>query len=145
MNKNKIDASGDTLTTPPVLYLVLVVGSLAFGLEALLLGLGGKLMVFYRRDRLKMLGLAFAVGLVIVGFAMITAAALSLEPLYLCALVLVYMFAAGKITDKFGAGLVKPSPAPLPKQPSDEELRAMLRRRGFEKLVKKKRGRRVKA
>lgn len=100
-------------------------------------------MVLYRHDRLKMLGLALAVGLVIVSLATITAVALSLEPLYLCALVLVYMFAAGKITNRFGAGLVKPSPAPLPKQPSDEELRAMLRKRGFEKLVKKKRGRRV--
>ena len=98
-------------------------------------------MVLYRRDKLKVLGLALVIGLVIVGLAIITAWAFSMEPLYLCALVLVYMFVAGRITNRFGAGLVKPSPPPLPKQPSDEELRAMLRGRGFEKLVRKKRGR----
>ena len=102
-------------------------------------------MVLYRHDRLKTLGLAFMVGLMIVGLAIITAAAFSLEPLYLCALVLVYMFAAGKVTNRFGAGLVKPISPPLPTQLSDEELRAMLRKRGFKKLVKKKEGRGVKA
>ena len=122
-----------------MLYLVLMMGSFAFGLEALLLGLGGKLMVLYRRNQLKVIGLAFAVGGTIVGLAIITAMAFNLGPLYLCALVLAYMFVAGKITSKFGAGRVRPSPPPLPKEPSDEELRAMLRKRGFGKLVKKRR------
>jgi len=121
------------------LYLIILVGSLAFGLEALLLGLGGKLMVLYRRQRARTLVLSLGVGLAVVGPAIATSAALMLEPLYLCVLVLVYVFVASRIISIFGAKLVQTTPRPLPQQPSDLEVEEMLRKRGYDKLVKKKR------
>jgi hypothetical protein len=120
------------------LYLILVLGSLAFGLEALLIGLGGKLMVLYRRERVGALLLALSIGLTIVAAAIATSAALSLGPIYLCALVLVYMFVTGRVIGIFGERLVPKTSHPLPPQPSDLELEEMLRKRGYEKLVKKK-------
>lgn len=118
--------------------MILIAGSLAFGLEAMLLGLGGKLMVLYRRRRAKTLVVALAVGLVIVTLAVATSAALALEPLYFCVLVLVYMFIAGKLINVFGPGRVRTPPPPLPPQPSEKEIKAMVRKRGLGKLVKKK-------
>ena len=121
------------------LYLIILVGPLAFGLEALLLGLGGRLMVLYRRQRARTLVLSLGVGLAVVGPAIVTSAALTLEPLYFCVLVLVYMFVASRIISIFGAKLVRTSPRPLPLQHSDLEVAEMLRKRGYAKLVKKKR------
>jgi len=121
------------------LYLIILVGSLAFGLEALLLGLGGKLTVLYRRQRVRTLTLALCVGLAVVVPAIITSATLTLEPLYFCVLVLVYMFVASRIISIFGAKLARTTPRPLPPQPSDLEVEEMLRKRGYDKLVKKKR------
>lgn len=126
-----------------ILYIVLLVGSLAFGLEAMLIGLGGKLMVLYRRRRAKTLGMALAVGLGIVGPAVVTSVILALEPLYFCALVLAYMFIASKIVNIFEAKLALTPPRPLPPQPSEREIEVMLRKRGYGKLVRKKRKRRT--
>ena len=121
------------------LYLILLIGSLAFGLEALLLGLGGKLTVLYRRQRVRTITLALCVGLAIVAPAVITSAALTLEPLYFCVLVLVYMFVASRIISMFGAKVAQTPLQPLLPQPSDMEVVEMLRKRGYDKLVKKKR------
>jgi hypothetical protein len=121
------------------LYLILLIGSLAFGLEALLLGLGGKLTVLYRRQRVRTITLALCVGLAIVAPAVITSAALTLEPLYFCVLVLVYVFVASRIISIFGAKLVQTPPQPLLPQPSDMEVVEMLRKRGYDRFVKKKR------
>jgi predicted lysophospholipase L1 biosynthesis ABC-type transport system permease subunit len=121
------------------LYLILILGSLAFGLEALSLGLGGRLMVLYRRRRVRALALALGVGLAVVGPAIATSAALSLGPIYLCVLVLVYMFVASRIIAVFGAKLAQTPPQPIPPQPSDMEVAEMLRKRGYGRLVKKKR------
>lgn len=103
-----------------------------------MLGLGGKLMVLYRRRRVRTLALASGVGLAIVGPAVITSAALVLEPLYFCVLVLVYMFVASRIINLFGEKLVRTPPRPPPPQPSELEIVDMLRKRGYGKLVKKK-------
>jgi hypothetical protein len=119
------------------LYLILVIGSLAFGLEALLLGLGGKLIVLYRRQRVRTLALALLIGAAVVTPAIVTSTAFTLEPLYFC--VLVYVFVASRIISIFGAKLVQTTPRPLPQQPSDLEVEEMLRKRGYGKLVKKKR------
>ena len=118
--------------------MILLAGSLAFGLEAMLIGLGGKLMVFYRRRRAKTLSLALAVGFAIVGPAVMTSITLAPQPLYFCALVLAYTFIAGKLIGVFGAKLVQTPPPPLPPQPSEKEIEAMVRERGLGKLVRKK-------
>ncbi|MDI6883906.1 MAG: hypothetical protein QMD00_02025 [Hadesarchaea archaeon] len=124
-----------------ILYLVLLVGSLAFGLEAMLLGLGGKLMVLYRRRKAKTLAIALAVGLSIVGPAVVTSVVFALEPLYFCVLLLAYMFIAGKLISVFEPGRVRTPPPPLPPRPSEKEIEAMVRNRGLGKLVSKKRKR----
>ncbi len=120
--------------------MIFIVGSLAFGLEAMLLGFGGRLMVLYRRRRGKTLAIALAVGLAIVVPAVATSAALMLEPLYFCVLVLVYMFVASGIINMFGPARVQTSPPPLPPQPSENEIEKAIRKRGLGKLVRKKRG-----
>jgi hypothetical protein len=127
------------LSAIDILYLILLVGSLAFGLEAMLLGLGGKLMVLYRRRKVKTIVIALAVGLAIVGPAIVTSMALALEPIYFCVVVLAYTFVASKIISVFRAKLARAPAPPLPPQPSEREIKAMLRKRGLEKLVKKKR------
>ncbi|KUO41267.1 MAG: hypothetical protein AVW05_02845 [Hadesarchaea archaeon DG-33] len=122
-----------------ILYLILLVGSLAFGLEALFLGLGGKLMVLYRRRKVKTIMIALAVGLAIVGPAIVTSMALTLEPLYFCVVVLAYSFVASKIIGAFRMKLVRTPTPPLPPQPSEREIKAMLQKRGLGRLVSKKR------
>lgn len=104
----------------------------------MLIGLGGKLMVLYRRRRAKTLAIALAVGFVIVVPAVATSAVLALEPLYFCVLVLAYMFIAGKLINVFGPRRVQTPPPPLPRQPSEKEIEAIVRKRGLGKLVKKK-------
>jgi len=121
-----------------IIYLILIFGSLAFGLEALLLGLGGKLTVLYRRRKVKTIVIALAVGLAIIGSAIITSMALALEPIYFCVMVLAYMFAASRIIHTFGDKLSRTPPLSLPPQPPEEELKTMLKKRGFEKLVEKR-------
>lgn len=103
------------------------------------MGLGGKLMVLYRRQKVKTIVIALAVGLAIVGPAIVTSMALALEPLYFCVVVLAYMFVAGKIISLFRVKLAQTPAPPLPPQPSDREIKAMLRKRRLGKLVKKKR------
>jgi hypothetical protein len=93
--------------------------------------------VLYRRQRVRTITLALCVGLAIVVSAVITSAALTLEPLYFC--VLVCMFVASRIVSMFGAKVAQTPPQPLLPQPSDMEVVEMLRKRGYDKLVKKKR------
>jgi hypothetical protein len=124
-----------------ILYAVMLAGSLAFGLEAMLLGLGGKLMVLYRRQKAETVVLALAIGIAIVGPAIATSMVLALEPLYFCVVVLAYMFVASGLINVFGAGLIRTSPPPPPPQLSERDIETMLRKRGLGKLVKKKRKR----
>ncbi|MEM3401659.1 MAG: hypothetical protein QXH08_00310, partial [Candidatus Hadarchaeales archaeon] len=49
-----------------LIYILLIAGSLALGLEALLIGWGGKLTVIYHRRPWFTLGLASGLGLLIV-------------------------------------------------------------------------------
>ena len=96
-------------------------------------------MVLYRRRKVKTILIALAVGLAIVGPAIVTSMALALEPLYFCVVVLVYMFVAGKIISRFRMKLARTPAPPLPPQPSEREIKTMLRKRKLGKLVKKKR------
>ena len=118
-----------------VLYLLLLVGSIAFGFEALLIGFGGQLGVLYRRRRAKALGLALATGLAIVVPALIVSFSFGLEPVYLCALVLVLTPVAGKIMGLFRGKLLGPSLPPRLPLPPEEEFASMLEKRGLGELV----------
>jgi len=121
-----------------ILYLILFFGSLAFGLEAMLLGLGGQMSVLYRRNKRKTVALALAFGLTIVGLSAATAAPLGLEPLYVCVLVLGYMFLVGAVIWNFRTKFMTARELHLPRTASDAEIRSMLKKRGFGAIVKKK-------
>jgi len=109
-------------------------GSLAFGLEALLLGLGGQLPVLYRRGRKRVLKMASLVGLAVVGLSIVTSAALAFGPLYFCASVLVYTLLASMILSLYRTRLIKPEPL-LPPPAADVEIEQMLQKRGFKEFV----------
>ncbi len=123
------------------LYVILLAGSLAFGLEALLIGLGGRLTVIYRRGRGRLLKLALPLGLIIVGLSIWISMLLSLEPLYLCVLILACTFAAGKLINLSSTKLFKPRAPPAPPTIPEGELKLMLKKRGFSDLVKEKKRR----
>lgn len=125
-----------------VLYLLLLVGSIAFGFEALLFGLGGQLGVLYRRRRAKALGLAIATGLAVVIPALALSLWFDLEPVYLCALVLALTPVVGKIVGLFRGKLLGPSRPPQLPLPSEEEIVSILEKRGLGELAKRK-GRKV--
>ncbi len=129
---------GGILTTLQAFYLLLFAGSLAFGLEAMLLGLGGRLPLLYGRRRWATLGWALGCGCAIIGLSIVTAAPFGLGPLYVCALVLGYTFLAGGVIRRFKARFIKPSLPRLPPPASEVEIRRMLRKRGLRALVKKK-------
>jgi len=121
-----------------ILYLILFLGSLAFGLEAMLLGLGGQMSVLYRRNKRKTVALALVFGLAIVGLSTATAAPLKLEPLYVCVLVLGYMFLVGAVIWNFRTKFMTARELHLPQTASNAEIKSMLKKRGFEAMVKKK-------
>lgn len=111
-----------------IIYIIFLVGSLAFGLEAMSIGLGGKMLVMYRSSRVKTLVISFLSGLIIIGLSIATSMVFATEPLHFAVLVLIYLFVSGKIIGLFGSKLVKQSPLPpLPKQ-SDEEIAAIAKK-----------------
>jgi hypothetical protein len=114
----------------------LVAGSLAFGLEALLIGFGGRLIVIYREKPWLTVGLATGIGLSVVGISIVLGFILVLEPLYVCFLLLLFTLAAGRLVAILKPKLVKPSPTPPPI--SDAEIGLELRKRGFKRLLRKK-------
>ena len=126
-----------------VLYIIFLIGSLAFGLEAMLIGLGGKLMIVYRHSILRTLALALSVGLATVFLAVATSMVLRLEPIYFVALVLVYVFIAGRLIKIWGAKFVGTTPPPQLPQTSEKEIKEIVRRRGYGKFLIKKRKRRA--
>jgi uncharacterized protein (DUF58 family) len=121
-----------------VLYLILFLGSLAFGLEAMLLGLGGRMSVLYRRNKRKTIALALAFGLIVVGLSAATTTPLGLEPLYICVLVLGYTFLVGAVIWNFRNKFMIARELPPPQIASDAEIKSMLEKRGFGAMVKKK-------
>ena len=94
--------------------------------------------VLYRRNKRKTVALALAFGLTIVGLSAATAAPLGLEPLYVCVLVLGYMFLVGAVIWNFRTKFMTARELHLPRTASDAEIRSMLKKRGFGAIVKKK-------
>ena len=117
-----------------VLYPMFLFGSLAFGLEAMLLGLGGQLSSLYRRDRKRVLKLAFLVGLSVVSLSIATSTALGFGPVYFCALVLVYTLLTSTVLSLFKTRFINPQ-LPTPPQISDAEIKQVLQKRGFDEIV----------
>lgn len=130
------------LSAIDILYIVFMVGSLAFGLEAMLVGLGGKLMLMYRRRRTATFVTALSIGLLIVVAATVTSMIFKLEPIYFAIIVLIYAFIVGRVIKVFGSKLVgSPPPIVMPKT-SEREMEEILVRRGYGNLVDKSEKRR---
>jgi len=126
---------GGHLNILHVLYLMFLFGSLAFGLEALLLGLGGQLSALYRRGRRRVLVLASIIGVAVVSSSIITSVALGFSPLYFCASVLAYTLLASGALNSQKAKLIKSGPPPMPSPTADLEIEQMLQKRGFKELA----------
>jgi len=125
-----------SLGTVHIVYLMLLLGSLAFGFETLLLGFSGQLSVLYRHSPRYVLKLALLAGLIVVSLSIATAVILDLEPLYLCASVLAYILLMSRVVNRFKTRLIKPGPQPPPLQIDNAEIEQMLHKRGFDGLVK---------
>jgi hypothetical protein len=123
--------------TDPVFYLILLAGSLTFGLEALLIGLGGKLMVVYREKPWITIGLASGLGLWVVGISIVLGVLLTLEALHVCALTFLLTIAAGRTIVPLKPRLTKPTPPP-PEPISDREIERDLRKRGLKPAGKRR-------
>lgn len=119
-------------------YVLLLVGSLAFGLEAMLLGLGGQLPLMYHRKKSETIVLAFGLGLAIVCPSIAIVVVLGIGPIYACALVVVFMFLAGWAVRLSKTKFIKQRPLRLPPPTRDAEIKEMLQKKGLGALVKKK-------
>jgi hypothetical protein len=112
-------------------------GSLAFGLEAMLIGLGGQLSSLYRRDRKRVLKVASLVGICVVGLSIATSTALDFGPVYFCAFVLVYTLFMSTVLGMLKTRFIRPE-LPTPPQISDAEIKQVLKKRGFELVEEEK-------
>jgi hypothetical protein len=83
------------------------------------------------------LGLAAGLGFWVVWISVLVGILLALEALYVCTLVLLLTFIAGRIIALLKPELTKPR-LPPPEHISDEEIKRDLEKRGFKKLVKKR-------
>jgi hypothetical protein len=127
------------LSAIEILYILFLIWSLAFGLEVMLIGLGGRLMVLYRRWGPKMFLIALAIGLATVLPAISASIVFNLEPIFFCALLVAFVFVAGGIVNVVGSKRIRTPQPPIPTGPSDEEMKELIRRRGLGELVGKKR------
>lgn len=117
-----------------ILYLVVLCGSLAFGIQAMFLGMGGKVMVRYTQNRRYVLAASSLLGFCIGTMAILTNDLLGMELSCLALWLVAYTGISGGILRAFsgkrGAREMK-----IPQVGSDEDLRRMLERRGLGKLV----------
>jgi len=118
------------------LLAILIAGSPALGLEALLIGVGGKLPSIYRQKS-SFLKFILSGGIIIIGTIVILDLLLTLEPIYLCALIFVVTIGTGKIIGSITGGETKNKQASDRKKISDDEIKSMLERRGLNQLIKK--------
>jgi hypothetical protein len=112
-----------------LLYLILLIGSFSLGMEALVLGMGGRIIPLYRKRPFLVLGASAGIGFATVAFSFLIGAVFGLEPLYVCALLFLF-------TAVFGGAVAVLRPKfehetrPLPKL-SDQEVKQILKKRGF--------------
>ncbi|MCS7132051.1 MAG: hypothetical protein NZ934_04930 [Hadesarchaea archaeon] len=118
-----------------VIYFLLILGSFTFGFEALLLGLGGQLIVLYREDRSRTLKLALSLGLAISCLSIGISSLLNLQPIHLCASVLACTLLLSSIVRCYKKSVKTPLPVFPPID--DEEIKKVL---GKHSLLESKEG-----
>lgn len=117
-----------------LLLAILIAGSPAFGLEALLIGKGGKLTTNYTRNQL--LKVAILLGLGIVGTSALFEILLEVHPLYLVALILALTFLTGGIISLKNREEPDEKKINNNREASDDEIKSMLKNRGLDQLIK---------
>jgi len=90
-------------------YFLLLIGSLAFGLEALMLGMGGKIIPLYKNRPLVVISLSTFLGFWIVIISLTLGLLLALDPIYICTSVLILTVISGKLVQFMKPELVKKS------------------------------------
>ena len=120
-----------------VFYLLLLIGSLSLGLEAMMLGMGGKIIPLYKKSPLFVLGMGTLIGFAVVVLSVAFGAVLNLEALHVCVLAFVFTLLMGKAVQTVKPQLEKEfklTVAPL----SDKDIEKILENRG----IKTRKGRR---
>lgn len=108
-------------------------GSPGFGVEALIIGKSNKPSL-NEDSKINLLKIAIPTGLAIVGASILIGAALNLQSIYLCAIILLLTLITGKTLDLASNNTQKEKE--LPKQNSvEKEIKSMLRSRGLENLI----------
>ncbi|MGQ9788251.1 MAG: hypothetical protein ACUVQM_02940 [Candidatus Hadarchaeaceae archaeon] len=118
-----------------IIYIIFLLGSLAFGLEAMFFGFGGKLLLFFRRRRGTILLVAFGLGAIIVAAGFEVSKLFHLEPIYFVFLVLLFSFIVGGAIRTISNNVNCRTPPPLPES-TDEELEKIISARGYSGLLK---------
>ncbi|MEW5994650.1 MAG: hypothetical protein AB1744_09660 [Candidatus Zixiibacteriota bacterium] len=119
-----------------IIYAAVLLSSSAFGLEALLLAFGGKLMVLYRRKRKLTLALATLAGLAATVPAVLTSVLFGFGVVYFGAVLFLYLILVIVVARLFGPKSLR-APSPEPPKISEGEMIESLEKRGLGDLVKK--------
>lgn len=110
---------------------ILLVGSPAFGLEALLIGRERIL----RGGMVELIKIVVPLGLIIVSSALVVSYYLTLGPLYQCTLILaLVVFSGGLLSLGSGEGRYRED-IPSGEAVSDGDIKSMLRKRGLDELM----------
>ncbi|MEM2878646.1 MAG: hypothetical protein QXG10_03775 [Candidatus Hadarchaeales archaeon] len=126
------------LLATDILNIVVLLGSFAFGVEAMFIGMGGRLMVEYRRGRRMVLFESALIGLSIAGCAVLTSWSMGLDPPFMALFLAVYTGIAGALIRLFSGGC-KERRVIQHEMITDDELKGMLERKGLKGLVDRKR------
>lgn len=133
-----------SLSVIEIIYIIFLLGSLAFGLEAMFFGFGGKLLLYLRHRKGAMLLVAFGLGITIVVLSAGASIIFHLEPIYFVVLVLLFSFVVGGIIRAFSdKSAWRAPPPPLPES-TDEEIKTLLSARGYGNLLESSGGKRKK-
>lgn len=115
------------------LLIILLTGIPTFGLEALMLGDGGRVSSL-RRNRTELFKAMIIPGMAVVLSSVFVGFVLDLGPLYVCALIFPLIFFVGKIFSMIEKNEVKSRLSPK-KNETRDEIESMLKKRGFGSLV----------
>jgi len=129
---------GVELPAKDILYIILVCGSLAFGIQAMFLGMGGRLMIRYSKSRKRTLTLALGLGLCICVGSIVSNELIGLHIRWLVLWLVAY-------TGLFGAAIRaflrkgQQRELRIPAGGSDRDLRKIIEKKGLNGLMKEKR------
>ena len=118
-----------------LLYAVLLFGSPALGLEVLLIGQVNSLSSWYDDDKIKTFLAISLTGLCIIGISIFLNTLLTLNRVYLGALIFVETYLAGRLLRIFNSKKSTNLEVKSLDRITDQELKSMLKDRGLESLT----------